>query len=527
MTVKGFIHKYQKILLFAFSVMIFALQNSFLSWITFTPLLLLIKKLDAKSSFVTGGLYGLLSYTFYALWLIKFSLPSLLLVEILYFILCGLLCEVLYFALKLPKKIRPFILLLILVFYEYIKTKGFAGFSYGLTAYTQWKNLYIIQIADLGGVYTLCALMDLFSVLVFECLDSAFSGFFSKRELVYIIIFQIIFTGNILYGFCRVQRIDARDKNLPKAKIALIQHNPDTSKTDFDSYKMWVQRLEKLTLAALYEEKISEGNIENSEKISLVVWPETAVIPSIRKSLNDKNQSQRKEMTYQLLDFIAKTDTSFLIGNFDRDGEEDYNAAFFFNKNIRQEKIDALKAEYISDERRDDYDRASTRENEDKISFFSSAQVYRKIHLVPFSECLPFGIKFPSYSAYAEKKNNMLWSKGKERKVFELERENTGEVLKFSSPICFEDTFGRDCREFYKAGARAFISIGNDAWAKSKRCQKEHLKIAVFRSVENHLPSARCSASGESCFISSSGRIYGRAESFKENYVVSEIPILP
>ena len=367
--------------------------------------------------------------------------------------------------------------------------------------------------------------MDFASVIVFECLDSAFSGTFSKRELVYIIIFQILFTVNILYGFCRVQQIEARDRKLPKVKIALIQHNPDTSKTDFPSYKVWVERLEKLSLQALNEDN-NRVEMDNSEKLSLIVWPETAVIPSVRKSLNEKNQSPRKELSCQLLDFIKNSESSFLIGNFDRDGEEDYNAAFFFTKNAPNENFEASLFPSTSENTGGD-PQSRDEESQDKIEFFSSAQVYRKIHLVPFSECLPFGLKFPSYSAYAEKKNNMLWSKGSERKVFELNCGNNGEILKFSSPICFEDTFGRDCRKFYKAGARALISIGNDAWAKSRRCQMEHLKIAVFRSVENHIPSARASASGESCFISSSGRIYKRAESFKETFIVSEIPLLP
>lgn len=103
---------------------------------------------------------------------------------------------------------------------------------------------------------------------------------------------------------------------------------------------------------------------------------------------------------------------------------------------------------------------------------------------------------------------------------------NDGKVFNFSSPICFEDTFGSDLKKFYKKGARAFVNLSNDAWSKSKRCQVQHLKMAVFRSVENHVPSVRSSASGETCIISSTGKIVARSESFRKNYVTGEIPVL-
>ena len=264
-----------------------------------------------------------------------------------------------------------------------------------------------------------------------------------------------------------------------------------------------MKTLTEISFRALDEKSENPESPEN--KISLVVWPETAVIPSIRKNLGEGAGQERKILVTELLGFIKNQNASFLIGNFDKDGDKDYNAAFFFENYEKNAPCEKLPAEVTASD------------------FFSTAKFYRKIHLVPFSECLPFGIKFPQYSAYAEKKNNMLWEKGTERTVFCLKVSG----LKFASPICFEDTFGLDCRRFYKAGARAFISIGNDAWSKSRRCQRQHLKMAVFRSVENHVPTARCFSSGETCIISSTGKIVKRAGAFEETYLTGEIPVLP
>ena len=157
MEIKGFIQKNQKIILFTLSVLVFALQNPVLSWLTFTPLLFLVKKLNGKSSFLAGGLYGAVSYTFYVPWLLKFSIPSMLLVQILYFILCGLLCELLYFSLKLPKKNTTFYSSLSFTFLRIYQNKRICRFqlrTYGL--YSVEKSLYDSNCGSWRSLRSLC-----------------------------------------------------------------------------------------------------------------------------------------------------------------------------------------------------------------------------------------------------------------------------------------------------------------------------------------------------------------------------------
>ena len=86
---------------------------------------------------------------------------------------------------------------------------------------------------------------------------------------------------------------------------------------------------------------------------------------------------------------------------------------------------------------------------------------------------------------------------------------------------------------FKNSGFKDFIKISelaerfiNAKDFKTRRCQIQHLKTAVFRSVENHVPSVRSTASGETCAIDSSGRIINKCASFTENYIIAEVPIL-
>ena len=113
-----------------------------------------------------------------------------------------------------------------------------------------------------------------------------------------------------------------------------------------------------------------------------------------------------------------------------------------------------------------------------------------------------------------------MWTPGEEINVFEYKD------LVFATPICFEDNFSDIGRKMYKAGARAFINLTNDSWSKSLVCQYEHLSMAVFRSVENKIPTVRSTTSGQTCVISPNGEITKMAQPFIQSYIVDKIPVI-
>ena len=98
--------------------------------------------------------------------------------------------------------------------------------------------------------------------------------------------------------------------------------------------------------------------------------------------------------------------------------------------------------------------------------------------------------------------------------------------LKFSTPICFEDTFSTVCRRMVLNGSRCFINLSNDSWSKSNACQKQHLAMAVFRSVENGVPSVRSTASGITCVINPNGKVIKAAPEFCEAYIIGRVPVI-
>ena len=113
-----------------------------------------------------------------------------------------------------------------------------------------------------------------------------------------------------------------------------------------------------------------------------------------------------------------------------------------------------------------------------------------------------------------------FWEKGEVPTVFEA-----GGV-RFSTPICFEDTFGYLCRGFFRRGADALVNMTNDAWSFSVPGAMQHMSMAVFRAVENKRSVARSTNAGITCVIDPNGRILDALPPFTEGILQATVPIV-
>ena len=112
------------------------------------------------------------------------------------------------------------------------------------------------------------------------------------------------------------------------------------------------------------------------------------------------------------------------------------------------------------------------------------------------------------------------WEKGTESVVFE-----TSNGIKFSTPICYEDVFGDICAEFVENGADLIINMTNDSWSGSEAAERQHMVMAVFRSVENRRTVLRGTNSGMTCLITPEGKIRGEMTPFKMGYKIWDVPV--
>ncbi|MGI5055473.1 apolipoprotein N-acyltransferase [Treponema socranskii] len=454
------------------------------AWVMYFPAFMLVRRSSFKTVWLWGGVYGALSYCLYVSWLVTFHVVAAVAISVEYFFSYALLFLCLKIADRFCGRHAWIAEWLILCSHEYLKTTGFAGFSYGVAGYTQWQNLVLIQSASLFGVWALTFLIDFTSAWLYavyigaETKDIAGFRASAKRRALGIALWAFALVAFAAYGGALLSQKNEDGKFI---KVCAVQHNTDPWQGDIISYERDVKTLMTLTERALSEDP----------DIALVVWPETAVVPSILTHYTLRRDRRRFDLIDSVLHFIDEKKAVFVIGNFhsvDTGGTrtDDYNSAFVFTpgKNVVPPE----------------------------------PEIYRKIHLVPFTETVPFAKRLPRLYDALEKADTHLWAKGSVRTVFHA----TG--ISFSVPICFEDTFGDDCRRFVANGARAFVNMSNDAWSKSLSCQNQHLAMAVFRCAENRVPAVRSTASGQTCIVDRTGKILLEAEPFTETYLTGMMP---
>ena len=145
--------------------------------------------------------------------------------------------------------------------------------------------------------------------------------------------------------------------------------------------------------------------------------------------------------------------------------------------------------------------------------------IYRKIHLVPFSENFPYEKQMPRFYQALKDRDYHWWGKGTEYTVFEAAG------IKFSTPICYEDVFGYISREFINEGAQIIVNMTNDSWSGSIPAEMQHMAMGVFRAVENRRTMVRGTNAGITCTIEPDGEITNILEPFTEDYMIQSIPV--
>ncbi|MCL2243035.1 MAG: apolipoprotein N-acyltransferase [Treponema sp.] len=515
-------------LLFSASFPNLVIENGipFFAWFAYIPILIVIGKCSLLACIGWGAVYGFLSYGLFNYWLGTFHPMAGTIVYSVY--LFYLAVVFLFFKLAdilFPKRsylVQWFIWLA----YEYLCTQGFLGYSYGVTGYSQWRIIPLIQIAGITGVWGVCALVtfpsfwlagafkergtdakglnlqqttqtsasslsNLFSIIrdvLYRFVKNKLSVFL-RKETVSAIIWAIALAAAFTFGF-----ITNKDfSSYPSANITLIQHNTDPWEASKAPTSMQVHEAYRNDLTIL--KRLSDEALASRSDTQLVVWPETAFVPRIYWHYTYRDDPESWITVRELLNYLSAQSIPFLIGNDDA-------------------RMDSAKNPNSNDKHRIDYN-ASLLFEKDQIT-----NVYRKLHLVPFTEHFPYEKQLPFMYKALKEADTHFWEKGDEETVFQAQG------FTFSTPICFEDTFGYLSRNFIRRGADILVNISNDAWSNSLPAQNQHLSMAVFRAVENRRSMVRSTASGQTCAIDPAGRIIAMAPPFTEAWLNVSVPVM-
>jgi apolipoprotein N-acyltransferase len=130
--------------------------------------------------------------------------------------------------------------------------------------------------------------------------------------------------------------------------------------------------------------------------------------------------------------------------------------------------------------------------------------MYDKIHLVPFSEYVPWR----KWLFFAQGLTGLIgdFQHGSQ---FKVGRISGGP---FSVYICYEAIFPNEVRRFTLAGAQLFINISDDGWFGGSGAPGQHLAMARVRAVENRRWLLRDTNDGITVSVDPYGRIVARLQ---------------
>lgn len=450
------------------------------AWIALVPLLLAIPVLSKRDAWCFGWLGGFLFYLFSLSWLLRLGVtgapwPLAVIGWLLLAAYCGIYWGVFAWLWRqvwkrvpadvrgyedadasqrvcdatLPTLGRLLLAPVLWVGLEYLRGVLFSGFPWNLLGISQFRNLAVIQVAAFGGVYAVSAVVMLMNAgvaLTARRIWQASRAGGKRRRFHLELMLSLTVCAVVWIKGADYARRSPDDTRGEYRLMAVVQPNiVQRRKWVADDSNAIYQELERQTRLALLLNP------------ALIVWPETAV-PAL---LPDRDIESWIERTFSLR-------MPLLAGALERGTGSDesslYNSSFMITP-----------------------DKGIT-------------GVYRKQHLVPFGEYLPFENIFPFLTRLAPL--GFSCRPGKEVVTLALPDGTLCGPL-----ICFEDALPYLARRARRAGAQFLVNQTNDGWFDGSSGAEQHLAHAVFRSVEHRLGMLRAANTGVSAFIDPAGRV--------------------
>lgn len=371
----------------------------------------------------------------------------------------------------------------------------FNGFNWRYLGHSQYRNIKIIQIADIFGTGGLTFLIAMVNGMIAEAIiDIKKKRFLTPLNNIGIFLTALALSSAFFYGQFRIEQ--TTDFTEPGPRIGVVQSNiPVKAGEETNPF-------ENTFIDMLADSR----DCFLSVSPHLIIWPETMVEAVLDDSyLKLMPQTDVANIFHNALTRHTDQGPYLLVGAFSGKAviDEDkvkmatsYNAAFLYEPNSIRPR-----------------------------------QIYNKMHLVPFGEYIPFRneLSFLGDFLLALTPYDYYYAMDAGNKYTVFDMNALDGTYKFGVMICYEDTVARIARKMTFHPDRGkqidwLVNISNDGWFVRQKNGKveastelaQHMAICVFRAVENRVPIFRSVNTGISCYIDSLGRIH-------DDYIVGTI----
>jgi len=389
-------------------------------------------------------------------------------------------------ALRLSYRVTrlPIALLLPITFVagEFIRLLGPLGVPTGLLALPFHQRLWMIQIADLGGVYLVSfAVATISGALADVLLRTRW-----QRISPVMVGLLWLFIGG--YGAYRLRESEQTLRAGPV--IGVVQ--PDVPLTGGIEHGFDAQLFLKQMLA------LSDQAAAHQPPPQLIVWPEAmAAIPPLNSEWLKTNGVPEDQLVASrsfeqaLRDWTNRRRIPLLVGSQSIVPDARTHEFAVYNSAIRF-----------------DPSRGQSPERQDKIRLFPIGEnipwrgsaIHNLIEhwIVPRSSVVSLG----------------WYTRGETRNVFALPASAAGEQLHYTVSMCVELCYAENCGAFLRnaRGSKAadfFVNMSNDGIFQRNRALVLHASMSSFRAVEARVGIARSANTGISGFVKPTGEMYG------------------
>jgi apolipoprotein N-acyltransferase len=348
---------------------------------------------------------------------------------------------------------------------EYGRTMTDLAFPWAYAGYSAAGILPLAQFASFTGVWGLSYLVVLGNVVIWELLRAIRARENIQQKWLAAGVWAALIIGIFVWGIFRMN-INHHTADSKTVKVALMQSYMDQFHWKSNSLDTAIT--------------ISDSMVRIAAKANpdVMIFPESALLCYL---------DRRPDIRREVLSWVEDTKIPIIAGALHWD-----------------------KPEHASD---DEYDVYNT------VFLADSGKLapYHKIMLVPFSEAMPFAVRFPILSRVSV--GGSGFKRGDEEKLFRI-----NEKIEAAPYICYEIIFPSFVRRRLTESTNLIIGVTNDGWFGRSSGPYQHAAMAQMRSIENGITLARAANSGISMFVDPYGRVLSKSRLYTREIITRDIP---